>query len=66
MNEEHVEERTKRIAVELQGMRGNQREMLTDLELIRTRLPEIQQSQKHLIWLVSCALVLLVVILVRG
>ena len=66
MNEEHVEERTKRIAVELQGMRGNQREMLTDLGLIRTRLPEIQQSQKHLIWLVSCALVLLVVILVRG
>jgi hypothetical protein len=61
-----IEERIKSIASELQGMRGNQRDMLTDLEMMRNRIPEIQQSQRHLVGLVGCVLVLLVIILVRG
>jgi hypothetical protein len=61
-----IEQRVKGIASELQGMRGNQRDMLTDLEMIRTRIPEIQTSQKRIIWLLGCVLFLLVIMLIRG
>lgn len=63
---DHVEDRIKKIASELQGMRGNQRDMLTDLDFIKNRIPEMERSQKVLIWLVGCALLLVGFIVIRG